>query len=93
MRPSGDGAPCGQKGRAGARGIRAHAARGTVEFPLFPSYVFAHFRAAQVHDVLRTPGLAAVVGVSVAPAAIADGENASGLEIDVGIDTVERIRG
>lgn len=41
-----------------------------VEFPLFPSYVFARFRLADVHGVLTTPGLATIVRVDGRPVSI-----------------------
>ena len=41
-----------------------------VEFPLFPSYVFARFRLGEVHEVLTTPGLATIVRVDGRPVPI-----------------------
>jgi transcription antitermination factor NusG len=45
-----------------------------VEWPLFPSYVFSRFRLAETHQVVSTPGVAALVRTSDRPAAIATEE-------------------
>lgn len=45
-----------------------------VQFPLFPGYVFARFRLAELHRVLAVPGLASVVRLGAKPAALSDDE-------------------
>jgi transcription antitermination factor NusG len=45
-----------------------------VEWPLFPSYVFARFALREVYSVLGVAGVAAVVKSNGRPAAVDDGE-------------------
>lgn len=45
-----------------------------VQWPLFPSYVFARFTLRDVHDVLVVPGVATVVRVDGYPTPIPDEE-------------------
>jgi transcription antitermination factor NusG len=48
--------------------------RAQVEFPLFPSYVFARFDVLEAGDVLRIPGVAGLVSSNGRPAPIDDAE-------------------
>lgn len=41
-----------------------------VAFPLFSGYVFAHFRLAEMHEILQTPGVVTVVRVNGYPTPI-----------------------
>lgn len=45
-----------------------------VEFPVFPSYVFARFPIARIHDILTVPGVSTVVRINGRLAAIPDEE-------------------
>jgi len=45
-----------------------------VEFPLFPSYVFARFTLLDVHTILRLPGVSTIVRLGGQPAAIPERE-------------------
>jgi transcription antitermination factor NusG len=44
----------------------------TVEFPLFPSYVFGRFSLSDAHRVLTIPGISTIVRVNGYPTPIAD---------------------
>jgi transcription antitermination factor NusG len=46
----------------------------TVDWPLFPSYVFGRFGPADMHHVLATPGVVGVVRANGRPARIDDAE-------------------
>jgi transcription antitermination factor NusG len=48
--------------------------RTQVEFPLFPSYVFARFELSESGEVLRIPGVAGLVSSQGRPAPIDDAE-------------------
>jgi transcription antitermination factor NusG len=41
-----------------------------VGFPLFPGYVFARFGLAMVHQILRIPGVATIIGSDGHPAPV-----------------------
>ncbi len=45
-----------------------------VMFPLFPGYVFARFKLAELYQVLRTPGLVTVVQMNGHPTPLRDEE-------------------
>ena len=45
-----------------------------VSFPLFPSYIFARIDLRLMPDVIRTPGIAAVVRTSAYPTPVGDEE-------------------
>ena len=45
-----------------------------VMFPLFPGYVFARFKLAELYQVLQTPGLVTVVQMNGHPTPLRDGE-------------------
>lgn len=46
----------------------------TVQFPLFPSYVFGRFRLADLHTVLTTPGVSTIVRANGYPTPIPPGD-------------------
>ena len=46
----------------------------TVQFPLFPSYVFGRFRLADLHAVLTTPGVSTIVRANGYPTPIPPGD-------------------
>jgi transcription termination/antitermination protein NusG len=48
--------------------------RKTVEFPLFPGYVFARFVLGSLHEVVQIPGVATVIRHNGSPSPIPDGE-------------------
>lgn len=48
--------------------------RKTVDWPLFPSYVFVRFPLTELYRVLTTPGVSTIVKVNGLPASIADDE-------------------
>ena len=51
-----------------------HDRRKLVEFPLFPSYVFARFRGGELSRVLATPGMVDIVRFAGYPSAIPSAE-------------------
>jgi len=48
--------------------------RKPVGFPLFAGYVFARFSVAMAHEVLRTPGVVAIIRHDGSPAPVRDEE-------------------